>query len=446
MASIQTLPAELINEITSHLRPHDLTRFARVSKQFREFAQSTLWRSIELHRKDAHHGGFGLTIQQTIPRMYLDDVLRGSWSYRSFNGDDPEFDRRNAKFGTAIRTLYRTAGKSHAWMRLSGWVRHLCLTVGHKTPGSIWNAILSLPTLGAVEVIGEYSLDSHFQWKGPPKAAALRQPSASKIRNVRLRGYIPSNFVSMVCKASAKSIVSLDLGMIEEPNVWEGDLEDMELQEELGYPLFAAPRGVLWFPLDSAPLLPSVTHLLLCKRGHYDPIPEMSEPEDLEYREDESYEIHELKHWAVLLKSVRSTVVEVVLEQRPVMLEYILDPEYELSPHDHVFFDPECLENTLFWQHVVRSVFDDGAGWPKLARLIFRGVDERGFEQGLGESLQAFASRVLPGVQVDVVRGTHMFFSTRHGTISNRHGADGLKPHLDPTEDPNVDFFGGLFL
>lgn len=61
------------------------------------------------------------------------------------------------KFGTAIRKLYRTAGKSQDWSRLAPCIVHLCLTVTHKSPPQIWNMILSLPNLASVEVIGENS-------------------------------------------------------------------------------------------------------------------------------------------------------------------------------------------------------------------------------------------------------------------------------------------------
>jgi hypothetical protein len=43
---IDKLPAELTVDVMNYLRPHDLTKLARVSKRYREFAQSTLWRNV----------------------------------------------------------------------------------------------------------------------------------------------------------------------------------------------------------------------------------------------------------------------------------------------------------------------------------------------------------------------------------------------------------------
>jgi hypothetical protein len=155
--SLDKMSAELTTEIMSHIRPHDLTKLARASKRYRGFAQSALWRNIELHRQDAHHDCFALSTQKELARAYLDSELPDAWSYRGHDGTDLDFDRWNAKFSTAIRRLYKTAGKSEAWGRLALLVRHLCLTVTHKSPPQIWNMMLSLPNLHTIEVIGEYS-------------------------------------------------------------------------------------------------------------------------------------------------------------------------------------------------------------------------------------------------------------------------------------------------
>jgi hypothetical protein len=109
---LDDMPSEMINAIFGYLRPHDLTKLACVSKKYRDITQSILWGSIELHRQDAHYDAYGLSMQKHVCRSYLDQKLRDPWSYRTMHGTDLEFHHRNAKFGTAIRKLYRTAGKS----------------------------------------------------------------------------------------------------------------------------------------------------------------------------------------------------------------------------------------------------------------------------------------------------------------------------------------------
>jgi hypothetical protein len=431
--TLDDMPAEMINAIFSHLRPHDLTKMARVSKKYREITQSSLWRGIELHRQDAHHETFGLPTQNNICRSYLDDQLLNPWAYRGLGGADLAFDHRNAKFGAAVKKLFRSAGKSQAWTRLAPFVQHLCLTVTHKSPPHIWAMILSLPNLATLEVIGEYCPHTNA---GPPGAANLREPKARNIRDVRLRGYIPAQFVLQLWKASASSVVFLDLGALEPPKLHEGDDDEMELQHQLGHPLYLAPRGLLCLNQGSAPSFDSLTHLLLCKRGDFDGPPDMSEDEDFEIREDEAHEVKQLKEWASLLSSVRSTVVEVVLEQRPVYLEYLLYHGIEISPSDTTSFCPGFHSfDSLFYRHILKAVFDTGKAWPKLRKLTLRGINLIGFEEETGEALDDFNKRALPGVTVEEMPGNYMFFNTRKGTILNQHGADGLKPHLETPHD-----------
>jgi hypothetical protein len=259
--TLDDMPSEMINAIFGYLRPHDLTKLACVSKKYRDITQSILWGSIELHRQDAHYDAYGHVMQNHVCRSYLDQKLRDPWSYRTMHGTDLEFHHRNAKFGTAIRKLYRTAGKSQAWGRLAPYVQHLCLTVTHKSPPQIWDMILSLPNLTTIEVVGEYSEDN----QGPPQPTSLRQPGACKIRNVRLRGYIPEQFVVEMCKASAATIVSLDLAAFLPPKLFVGDEEEMEWAQEMGR-LYQAPYTVSWFDPSSIPFV-SLTHLLLCTHG-----------------------------------------------------------------------------------------------------------------------------------------------------------------------------------
>tara|TARA_R110002003_G_scaffold207_1_gene15975 strand:- start:42853 stop:43731 length:879 start_codon:yes stop_codon:yes gene_type:complete len=278
--------------------------------------------------------------------------------------------------------------------------------------------ILSLQNLSTLEIIGENS--SHHQL--PPQPTSLREPTAKKICNVRLRGYGPAQLVAEVCKASASSITSLDLGALEQPKVFVGDAEEAELQRELGYPLFVAPRSVLWFGDEGTPQLTSLSHLLLCKGGTFDGLPDKSEEGDFETREDEMHGLAELKQWTSLVKSVRSTVVEVVLEQRPVYLSYLFDHGIDISPHGKTSFYPECNGfDSLFYRNVLQAAIDDGEAWPNLKKLTFRGINLIGFEDKTGESLQAFVARALPGVEVQDIPGNYMFFNSYFPSFRSRN-------------------------
>lgn len=424
--SLSDLPAEMVNDILGYLRPHDLTTLAQCSTKWRDIAESLLWHSIELHRQDAHHEPYGLSTQQDIPRSYLDEELREPRFYRAGGFWDFDFEKRNAKFGTAIRQLFRTAGKSKAWTRLAPIVRHMCITVTHKSPNSIWDMILSLPNLTTVEITGECSPDHHL----PPRPASLRSPNATKVRSVRLRGYIPANFVEEICMASAGTMISLDLAALEPPKEVSSNAEEIEALKDMGEYFYAAPQGILWLNQPVTSLFTSLTHLLLCKNGDFDGHLERYAAEGMEV--NGVYDRAELRQWQMLLHAVRATLVEILLEQRPIHFVEILSHRLEFSVNDETEYCPNCNRfDQRFCDQILHATFDDGKAWPKLQKLTLRGLNLVGFEYEYRETLSEFAERVLPGVQFVEKKGHYMFYNPDTGTIENLGGVDGMKPQLD---------------
>jgi hypothetical protein len=170
----------------------------------------------------------------------------------------------------------------------------------------------------------------------------------------------------------------------------------------------------------------------------------MSEEEDSETRDDPEHEILELAQWGSLLRAVRSTAVEIVLEHRPVYLDYLLDWDPSISPHDDVDMSP----GPQFRQMVVKSAFAE-EDWPNLEQLTFRGMAPSGHDFSEAaertEHLKDFAAKMLPGVKVNQVPGDCMFFHKRKGTILNQYGADGLKAHLEPDIEDEYGNTGFLF-
>lgn len=424
--TLDDLPAEMINDIFGYLRPHDLTQLAQCSMKYRDITQSMLWHSVELHRQDAHHRPNGLSTQQDIDRTYLDETLRAPRSYRAGGFWDFDFEKRNAKFGTAIRQLFRTAGKSKAWTRLAPFVHHMCITVTHKSPISIWNMILSLPNLKSVEIIGECS--SNHQT--PPFPANLRAPISQKIRSIRLRGYVPANFVQEICTASAATIASLDLGALEPPEAFSDDAEEIQALKSLGESIYVAPRGILWLKPPSSSLLTSLTHLLLCKNGDFDG--HTVRYAEVELDVNPAHDKAELREWSTILRAARATLIEVHLEHRPIHFIELLMSDSQFSFNDETQYCPNCTRfDHRFCNEILLGTFDDGQAWPKLERLTLRGLNLVGFESEYGEDLLLFAERALPGVEVQEKKGHYMYFDADKGTIENMTGVDGLKPQLD---------------
>lgn len=417
MEGFEPLPVEMIAEVMSHLRPHDLTVLARVSKCIRDIAQPTLWKSIELHRRDAHHTQFGLRVQQKAPKRYIDEHLRDPWSYRTGYGADPEFEERVEQFWQAIQHSQRLAKGALIVSTFAPYIRELCLTVRWGDQQFNWNRVLSFQNLRTLELIGEFGILKGIV--GP--APVTTEPAATKVSSVRLRGYIPGDFVTALCKASASTIVSLDLGILEPPKFYT------RKDDEYG-PYYWAPRGVLWYKGEEVHPFTSLTHLLLCKRGADDAAPR-DNPETYDIFEDEEHDILEYKQWASLLRAVRTTLVELVLEHRPFDLDYLIQANTGVSP-DTEPGNSNGFDSRLY-ETIFKGVFADGGEWPKLRKLILRGINFVRFTEKAEETLEGFRARVLPQVKFYILPGNLMFFNTRRGLIKNKYGADGLKPHLD---------------
>ncbi len=453
LATLEDLPTELADFITSYLSTRDLVKLSLVSKICSRFAQSALWRTIELHSRNAHANCFTLPSSSTTKadsysRAYVDGTKKARDKLPLYRSYDNDFARRIDRFNRVVRDLYKTSKASNEWIRLASYVRHICLTVTSRSPRRIWNMLLSLPNLRTLEIIGEYSSSdskssSHHQRSGggPPKPNPnLPAPTSSEIRNVRLRGYIPVEFVSTLLGATgvANKLTSLDIGLLEPPKLFDRDLEDLEYHGLPTEQPYAAPGGVLWFQATNSPLFPSLTHLHLCRRGPFRIGPDFYGQGYYETREDEAHELRDFAQWALLLRSVRSSVVEVILEQRPVYLDHVLvyNDEWEVSAHDTTENDDDSTVvqpfDSTFYKHALLEVFDyDGLPWPKLRRLTLRGVKFLHAELVGQEGWELFTERILPGVMVRVVPGNYMFFNAQKGFVRNEGGgADGLRPWL----------------
>ncbi|KAF2030341.1 hypothetical protein EK21DRAFT_112062 [Setomelanomma holmii] len=425
VAPLDTLPTELINEVITYLRPHHLTKLARVSKRYRDFAQAALWRNIELHRQDAHDDYYAMNAFLDCPRAWFDDELRDPWSYRDKYARDRVFERHNAKFGTAVRNLYRTADQSQHWMVIATYVRHLCLTITHKSPPCIWDMMLSLPNLSTLEAIGQ--IDASGQ--SPPPCTFVREAKADKVHVIRLRGYIPAAFVLAMCEISVNSIRTLDLGLLDPP-------VNNQVERSPGAMWTAhyfAPRGPLWFPDVEVPCFTFLTHLHLCKPGHMTGGPDSWMEA---YPEDEEHNKSELKNWTALIHAARRSLIELRLEQRPARhADWIMGEE--MSPHSQTNFNHSFIpKDGDFIHHLLEIVFAADVVFPALKRLMIRGVNLLNIEDELGDTLEGFLSKRLPGVDVDDRDGYHMFVSGMTGAVVGWQNLDGLLPHLDPKENP----------
>lgn len=136
-----------------------------------------------------------------------------------------------------------------------------------------------------------------------------------------------------------------------------------------------------------------------------------------------------MQQWASLLRAVRLTAVEFVLEHRRIFLDH----HEEIDEGTTADEETKCPPDIRFRQQVVEQAFTEA--WPNLKTLKFRGMSSAkgDYWPGAGpdEFLPDYTTKLLPGVQVNQILGNYMFFDSHRGTILNQHGADGLKVHLE---------------
>jgi hypothetical protein len=100
-------------------------------------------------------------------------------------------------------------------------------------------------------------------------------------------------------------------------------------------------------------------------------------------------------------------------------------PDYKTS-----FCQKNDSFESAFYNHVLKSTFEDGESWPNLKSITLCGINLVGFEEEAGETFQSFTDRALSGATVQEISGDYTSSSTRKGTIMNQYGTDGLKPQF----------------
>ncbi|KAH8724024.1 hypothetical protein GQ44DRAFT_802803 [Phaeosphaeriaceae sp. PMI808] len=428
-ATLDSLPIEIFNATCSNLGRNDIRNLALVSKKSRDLAQCILWRTIDTHHIWGGNECFELDAQKDIRRGCIQiryHIAPEDYNVSQGHAFERLFGKRAERFEAVVRDLYLPAGQSQAWYRLASFVRHLSLTVTTRSPPQIWDAILSIPKLDSVEIISEHDLVNQDSRQILSQRSSGGVPAANRIRNVRLRGYIPAQFLSKLCYASASTITSLDLfttkSAIFKPRYIESTATSGIRQIQFDLSL----RALIWFDGGLTSRLSSLTHIHLCKRGRFCLTP------------DEAYEqqdILEYKQWASFLRSVRSTLVEITLEQRHPKLYNPFTYWEEVSHQSSIKHLPECNSfDSSLYHYVLKSAFDDRGVWPKLKKLTLRGFNLQEFHKVSGETLQVFAERTLPGVSLHEMCGVYMYFNWKREDFD--HSTPRLQ-YLESLYDPD---------
>lgn len=199
------LPRELLIEVSSNLRPHDLLQLTLTCKKL-QFLQSILWTTIELHPPEYH---------------YLDrDVYQPRYNVMPRHVDSLERDGMKLSLNGAPKhgALFpvQQSLSFHTWVELSAYVRDLCFSVMPEQKG-VFELVRHFVNL---EKLNINEFENWLLWK--PWQTELTDielhgetPIFTKMKSLRLRGYLPATAIRKILRSVSRDLVHLDLGVME---------------------------------------------------------------------------------------------------------------------------------------------------------------------------------------------------------------------------------------
>lgn len=490
---IDQLPIEISTYIFSCLRHADLANLMRVSKFFQRLVTPLLWTHIELHRPGWHEY-FQYKDASDTAGINRNDGLRNyieppsDKSDRSTLRDYLATDDSGyyiSRCERYIRFLQQFDG--FVWpAHLDGYtsykhVKSLCMDVDVNRPYrfsdtpsvEFWAIFSAFQNLESLELI--------VDWPHEPKEWDIREqrfsdqemslPFLTKLRNLRLRGYIPQNFARWVLTCPEK-LKTLELSILDRPigsnnfhkrknppPVRERDrypLEDIEddggdipwvtevsdsdsdSEEDLDAEAVGPRALAVCQDTDIPDKLATLSTLILTRPA------QSSSEEGVEFGEEICCSIRSdraiLREWACLIRATRHTLQHLVLDQRPFCEEIEMDGTgnnefLELYPYGPGF---QRFKDTVL------PVLLEDIEWPMLKSIRFYGFDTPEPRQTEPSHFSRWPSQQYIaqhtfwprikqrfehlGVDIKSSLGLRMIFQNEDGTV---YYGDGLGGHFD---------------
>jgi hypothetical protein len=332
---IEVLPTEVIACIVARLCMEDLCALMRVSKVYNAIVQRALWTVIEMHRSEYHVQAVHRVLCTELAKAHMVPQYNTGPPAQKPHHIDERAHCRSARF----LATFRTGSRGHAKLRkarreeLGALVRHLCLPVEIIPASTLAYEFAHFVNLEHLEISGfwDQRYDIH--------TSTVKAPALRKLRKLKLRGYLPEEFVWWLLK-EPDHIEELELAVLDRPigfcldlwedlvnpppyswvqngyteNLTEEDIARLEQQEDLSHEA-VAPRALACLTPDIMPRLGSLRTLYLCK-----PSNGCATNEDWLHFSTLSDE-RILEEWNGLLRATRKTLQHLILDQRAVIPE-----------------------------------------------------------------------------------------------------------------------------
>lgn len=259
---LTSIPAELFQEITSHLLRPDQARLARTCKALNRLLTPVVWGDIELHHHGTHEGidfesevesyeegdwesvkeylaaarddeddeeyPFKKLMYEPSSRKYSQDFNPRRWSktfkkkmWRQFGGvtsrSSDNLNRRSFQHGREeklVRTM--TIASEERWAELAGHVHSLCMSIG--IDDEVVDVIASFRNLRSLELVGLPLEEVH--------RSTAREVNLPHLQNLKLRGYFGAALARSICR-NAEHVTHLNIGLLATPtddSAYEGKL------------------------------------------------------------------------------------------------------------------------------------------------------------------------------------------------------------------------------
>ncbi|KAM0221257.1 hypothetical protein ACHAPA_008090 [Fusarium lateritium] len=313
MASLDSLPCEILFQIFRDSPPQELCRLSYTCKRLEALAGTCLWSEIELHEKGYHESSSELTEPQPFRqnKRFYHDSKRVGWQ--------SDIEERARRLFTSLQTLH-THNKERL-KELTGRVKSLCTVIepswypSHdesSTSASVWNLLPFFTNLVSLEIHGKPDA-SQIQWNNTHQPN-ISAPPLSKLRFAKLFGYVPRPVATFVLR-SDEMLKRLELGILDAPipsNIGIRIEDDQNRDRWEVNARSVVPRSLGGFFPDTLPSFPKLRHVYLCQPCN---------PHGDYFGQSDAWSISaeqaSLETWRRLLLATSRTLETLVLEQRP---------------------------------------------------------------------------------------------------------------------------------
>ncbi|KAF5246195.1 hypothetical protein FANTH_6962 [Fusarium anthophilum] len=224
MASLDSLPSEILLQIICDSSPQELCRLSYTCRRLASVAGGCLWRDIELHERGYHESSAELNepAPYKSPNRFYHDSKRDGWQ--------SDISERAESLFTMLQTLH-----THDEGRLrdvAGRVKSLCTVIEPEwkpneasvaEPVSIWKLLPYFKNLEYLELHGIYGTSDRRELE------EIRERPLTKLRFAKLFAYIPRAVSTYVLQAH-ETLERLELGMLDQPIPNTVDLSEQDAE------------------------------------------------------------------------------------------------------------------------------------------------------------------------------------------------------------------------